>query len=320
LERAVLGGLLEVPIDSDALSDSLLHARLSRAAYASSESDLYEEMSVLGCNLLRFEKQPVSRELTHPQWFVCERLRGSRKEIVVAVRGTGSVNDALSDLVIEPEMHITGDLIHKGFLEGAVALWTSGLKDELDPDRIGGCDVTFTGHSYGGALVLVLLGMGLLPEGSAEPTQGWIRGRAAERPPTYKVFTFGAPAVFHGKAAHIEMLKRAVVEQWICEDDVVPRLLGSDFSSLQRLAGLVMTTTVDDATLRKVQGYEHLHTADLRILRDGRAFRVPTLMRRQLLQVNGVLADLPKAIRDHRMSGYVEKLQNLLLPQPPPVR
>lgn len=294
--------LEELQQGHDDLQEDLFCAQLSTIAYALDSAELNRRASELDCNVLRFQKQPANDWLQDPQWFTCERLG----KLYVVFRGTFSVSDGLADILVVPQNHTNGDAFHSGFLNGAKRAWQGGLRKELLPDRVRGRTVTILGHSFGGALALALLGIGVLPTSSGAH---------------YRVVTFGAPAVFHGDPKNCALLAKVPVTLWVLEDDWAPRLLGSEYPVLKALIKTFLSDRVHEKEMLQLPdqlaGYTHLKTAEVRLLREGKAFSVPAAARRQVLHIHGALLSLVlngawHGYLQHSIYSYVDRIKDLL--------
>eukprot|EP00928_Gymnodinium_smaydae_P017425 TRINITY_DN16658_c0_g2_i2.p1 TRINITY_DN16658_c0_g2~~TRINITY_DN16658_c0_g2_i2.p1 ORF type:complete len:601 (+),score=120.28 TRINITY_DN16658_c0_g2_i2:54-1805(+) len=155
-----------------------------------------------------------------------------RREVVVAVRGTKSVHDILTDLGAEEVQLFVGGKAHKNMLQGArnvlgqVAPVLEEISEQVDT-------VTFTGHSLGGgvALYMALLFTELLEQRSALPAAADCE-RAAW--PSVRCFTYGCPGV-----CSLEVSKALVdcnVVSFCHADDIVPRLSLGHILELQARA------------------------------------------------------------------------------------
>lgn len=300
------------------LREAKWHARLAAAAYALDEEDLKSQLRALGCRMRSFSKQDPEQG-NPPQWFTCKRSNG---ELIVAFRGTGSVADAFTDIDVAPTdiEGPSGAQVHSGFLNALHKSWWNGLHLDLTRAAISAApSVTIVGHSLGGALALTLAAGDLLPVAS---------------PGKYRVVTFGAPAVFYGRQPRMNALRNAVVSQWVLDDDPIPRLLGSDFTSLSASKPLMSVGSigaekagVEDkewwkvlSTIMRIGGdvgehaarYRHLDSATVYWLRSRNAFLVPQEQRRDLLRYQGVLSIPVKGFAYHPYFAYLGAIGHLI--------
>lgn len=310
-------GLSELQLSAQHLTDAVWRARLVAQAYTRDESQLRAKLSVMGCRLRKFVRQEVTSGGV-PQWFSCTRSSG---ELVVAFRGTMSIADAATDSRTKPLRAAEGVHIHEGFLMAVRQAWRSGLSLELSSDAVQAVpSVLFVGHSLGGALAVSLLAANLLPRAS---------------PGKYSVSTFGAPAVIYKVEPLANQLRHAKVEQWILEDDPVPRILGSSYTFLQPvLSSISLATSLMEATTSVSQyewwslmsnivqlgnsasenshGYIHPKLMKVYWLRSRRILEIPAAQRSRVLTYRSI-HDLPtQSILHHSFSAYAGALQHLV--------
>merc|ERR1712039_352965 len=197
---------------------------------------------------------------------------------------------------------------------------------------MGSKSVIIVGHSLGGACAVSLMALGLLPY---------------EYAGKYEVATFGAPPVFHGKHPSQSDLLHAKIQQWIMEEDPVPRSLGSDLSSdyakvlefgksllddrdvnnmntaedniaggdngSSESHGVVISALQNEGkrVIAYTKAYVHLHFAQILWLRKGQVFGlVPPS---SALRVRTFSVPSPS---DHKTDAYERGLQSLQQTQP----
>lgn len=131
------------------------------------------------------------------------------KSVVVSVRGTSNLENALIDLnyTLQEDDH-TGALLHTGFLQSAANLYR-----EIKPKIEEGYTVHLTGHSLGGAVALILA-MHL-------DVDGYQVG---------DVITFGQPKVTNRSGA--SKFKDLNVVRIVTEYDIVPIVPPFDISDI----------------------------------------------------------------------------------------
>jgi len=111
------------------------------------------------------------------------------------------------------------------------------------------------------------------------------------------------------------------VTQWVLEDDLVPRMLGSEYPVLQALASSWLPDDMQEderlQLLDQLAGYVHINAAEVRLLREGKAYSVPATARRQVLHVHGALLSLVlngawHSFLHHSIYSYVDRIKELL--------
>eukprot|EP00747_Dinoflagellata_sp_TGD_P189108 gnl/TRDRNA2_/TRDRNA2_49018_c0_seq1.p1 gnl/TRDRNA2_/TRDRNA2_49018_c0~~gnl/TRDRNA2_/TRDRNA2_49018_c0_seq1.p1 ORF type:complete len:191 (+),score=24.95 gnl/TRDRNA2_/TRDRNA2_49018_c0_seq1:34-573(+) len=169
-------------------------------------------------------------------------------------------------------------------------------------------------------MALALLGAGLLPAAA-------LGG--------YEVSIFGAPAVFYALQPEQAHIRHASVDQWILEEDPVPRVLGSDYDVLHLIAkpvasiGNLVATKVGfadtewwkalsalaalgESAIKHGKHYIHLDAANIYWLRGGQVFSVGAEQRPLVLRFQG-LAGKPSAFfKEHQYAAYSGALRQLL--------
>jgi len=159
----------------------------------------------------------------------------SSKSIILSVRGTASLEDALLDLICEEDTFLDG-FTHKGIKEAAIQVWTrvssaiiSGF--HLYPDY----DLILTGHSLG-AGVAVLLTMELILGPSSHSLKHVCSTEkiscVALAPPP--VFREQKSFLFRKKSTSMDSVKDKI-HLFINDGDCIPR------TSLGTLVKLVLT-------------------------------------------------------------------------------
>lgn len=138
----------------------------------------------------------------------------------------------------------------------------------------------------------------------------------------YELVTFGAPTVFYGTRPNTKMhLLGAKIQQWVNEEDPIPRILGSDYDALLKIAGsfipkpqygnglfgdvLAAIADIGNMTAEYSKGYVHLD--NVKWIRN-RASTVLTsasnALRIRSMSVNGT--------GDHYLASYKRGLESLL--------
>lgn len=163
-----------------------------------------------------------------PAYFVA--YSPSRAAVVVSLRGTADVGDALTDLVCAASRLRDGRLAHSGMAEAAdcVLAETADVIAEALASAPDGVPLVFTGHSMGGGVALLAASKArdckvLCPHLESHPI---------------KVVAFAPPPVVSDDAAEHDLVSLFV------EDDVVPNL------SLRSVADLVRELDAIDAALK----------------------------------------------------------------------
>jgi len=163
----------------------------------------------------------------HPAHFVVYDRQ--RKEIVVAVRGTKSVEDVVTDLGADSVDLFVGGSSHSSILKGAgnVLRSVAPVLEKYSPEVE---RVTFTGHSLGGgtATYLTLLFEELVE--SADPSL------------QVRCFAFGAPGVC---SVDVSNRYRDRVFSFCHDQDIVPRLCFASVLELHERAHAAAMTVYD---------------------------------------------------------------------------
>ena len=155
--------------------------------------------------------------LKHPGFAL---LRDSKfRQIVLVIRGSSAIHDALTDLTCGFTKHVSGTFGSKGYAEGYChegmyqsAQWfAKNMRQPILDALRAHPDYTFTltGHSLGGG-VGSLLFLLWLHDPEMNPTSRRIRGEF-----------FGSPCVVSPELAH---LGYGYINNWVLGDDVVCRL------------------------------------------------------------------------------------------------
>eukprot|EP00928_Gymnodinium_smaydae_P028050 TRINITY_DN21500_c0_g2_i1.p1 TRINITY_DN21500_c0_g2~~TRINITY_DN21500_c0_g2_i1.p1 ORF type:complete len:637 (-),score=81.72 TRINITY_DN21500_c0_g2_i1:123-2033(-) len=240
--------LVDDPLQ-DVAEASAHFARFAVAAYARKMYALmrpFSALSFLCCNLSEedcfarlAEVSPreilFSRHFAEPfkpSWWLC--LDHASRAVVIAIRGTFSTHDCLSD-VFARQVQYRQHVVHQGVLASAVYIRDKVLPmlERVAELRADGYRLVLSGHSLGGAVAALLAWM----------LRGEDRGGNAGQ--TYEAFCFayGAPMVMDRALA--DKLKRFVVCV-VHNKDVAPRLS-------TRSLELLRDRIADDAEPSRVQ-------------------------------------------------------------------
>ena len=153
-----------------------------------------------------------------PGFFVCVDRRNSA--VVLAIRGTMSMRDAITDLVCEYTAFRTG-IIHAGFLRASQWFFDNvGRQLLMFAEEYGLDNIYCTGHSLGGAIASLTCMH--LHDWFAERPEGWPTCRGAPgRRMGLHCYAFGAPPTVSeslvGQYNHL-------IDVFINAEDVVPSL------------------------------------------------------------------------------------------------
>lgn len=139
-----------------------------------------------------------------PVWWLC--IDRESNSVVLAIRGTFSTSDVLSDLLAR-QVTFEGHVVHEGVLISAKWLFEKVLPSlrRIHDLRDGHLRLVVTGHSLGGAVAALLT---------------WMLRLTSEFP-TALCFTYGTPMIVDPKLA--ERMEHFVVSM-VNAKDMVPRL------------------------------------------------------------------------------------------------
>eukprot|EP00514_Thraustochytrium_sp_LLF1b_P012581 CAMPEP_0184544522 /NCGR_PEP_ID=MMETSP0199_2-20130426/3676_1 /TAXON_ID=1112570 /ORGANISM="Thraustochytrium sp., Strain LLF1b" /LENGTH=555 /DNA_ID=CAMNT_0026938707 /DNA_START=36 /DNA_END=1703 /DNA_ORIENTATION=- len=117
------------------------HAKFASLAYAP-PTRIRTTLAVDGFKLLQWES---TVEYTKPSYFVA--MNAKRKTAIVAIRGTSSLQDVLTDIIHTPVPFVNGSFAHSGMLQAArfVVNRTAPIISDLFHPL--GYEVTIVGHS-----------------------------------------------------------------------------------------------------------------------------------------------------------------------------
>eukprot|EP00933_Yihiella_yeosuensis_P060171 TRINITY_DN6229_c0_g2_i1.p1 TRINITY_DN6229_c0_g2~~TRINITY_DN6229_c0_g2_i1.p1 ORF type:complete len:456 (+),score=86.59 TRINITY_DN6229_c0_g2_i1:101-1369(+) len=220
------------------MDEALRCIRISKVIYDMRNKNIAKDVAAqMICSHvgLDLSKVSVPHALAKASWLLPAHYvlhDTERRELVIAVRGTLSVQDVLADLGAEEVDLFVGGKAHKSMLLGAcnvlraVAPVIQSLADDVDT-------VTLTGHSLGGGVAsyLALLISELVEgrpvcnsviESDYRPATGY-NGRPEDgiRPLSVRCMTFGSPGVCSLEVSRSHQLGFL---SFCHADDVVPRV------------------------------------------------------------------------------------------------
>jgi len=290
----------------------LLAARMTEFAYhAETPAELQAKLHgvIDEAMLLTFHQQEFHAQTA--QWFLARgklpaAVRSSstvdaddRECLFLVFRGTHSVADILTDLLVRPERTPSGLSFHGGFL--ACVRDDSRLHALLRIHAMGDVPLYIFGHSLGGSLALTLVEADLLPRCH--------HGKVS-------VVALGSPSNIYGPV-NVDAIpvsaRRASLLVVVNKNDVAPRVLGSPLklmrAAVAAISGGDATAQPDGSLLETLERYEHPGHVRVLYVSDGQAHRVEPHERVSVLHLaDGIHYS---GIRDHL--EYVAALEACLI-------
>jgi len=226
-------------------------ARMSRDLLENPDIIIYDHAGLDAGSVRVVHSKPRASWLSPAHYVVHD---AERKEAVVVVRGTLSLEDVVTDLGGESVNLFVGGMAHQNILQSASTVLRS-VAPALE-ELAGSVDqITFAGHSLGGGVSVYL---SLLFRELVDPN-------AAESGLSVKCFSFGAPGTCSLDVAR--SLQPNIVS--ICHaDDIVPRL---SFGHILELHDRVVASGEGASPSRQIPFPQHEHR---KLFSAGRCFLV----------------------------------------------
>eukprot|EP00892_Ulva_mutabilis_P006866 jgi/Ulvmu1/4551/UM002_0277.1 len=174
----------------------------AEAAYYEMETEikLKKWLSSEGCNLLYISSENSQNA---PVYFVA--VQPERKQLIVALRGTMSINDAVTDMIVTPQQWGDAEhVVHSGIGKSADSVY----------ERLKHLALAFAGSDHSVVLVGHSLGAG------AAALLAW-RLREQDGISNIKVYAFATPPC---SSPTIAQETQGYVTSCVFRDDIVPRL------------------------------------------------------------------------------------------------
>eukprot|EP00891_Asterochloris_glomerata_P009711 jgi/Astpho2/9711/Aster-x0409 len=216
-KQGIVDSIEGMPLqDKQLIQDLLDECKIADAVY---EANL-EKMCKLSC----IEKEDVVKYLSKADHFqpgFCIAVRPEQKQVVLAVRGTKSLSDALTDMAGSTE-HFQGGQAHMGMLRAARwLLQHEGTTVSKVMQDTGYQDLKIIGHSLG-AGTAALLAMMLHNDTGAATRWG---------NPQMSCVGFATPPVVCEENA---LRCRDYITTVVCQHDVIPRSCLATFEDLRK--------------------------------------------------------------------------------------
>lgn len=232
--------------DADVFSKGLRYAAHATAAYSSDKATICDLVEgVTPEDIIHVESCAA---VWAPNYYLC--IDKQTDEIVLAIRGTAGVEDALTDVDIM-SVPLFGGQVYGGIFQTATTVYEQMAKKMYDLHMETGKKIAIVGHSLGGG-VAVLFMIKLFGE-----ELGLLNGLKAYQ--TCRCWSFAAPPCF-GPLVKMPRWVHSTTYSFIHHVDVVPRC------SLNNIVKTVVAfKQVDEMEISSAERLSYISSTDARL-------------------------------------------------------